>query len=43
MPHVGDVGEGRGENEIKALRKNVGEGGCDGIATYEDNKPCGEA
>lgn len=25
MPHVGDVGEGREENEIKALRKNVGD------------------
>ena len=24
MPHVGDVGEGMGENEIKALRKTVG-------------------
>ena len=27
MPHVGDVGEGKGENEIKALRKAVGSGG----------------
>ena len=24
MPHVGDVGGRKGENEIKALRKSVG-------------------
>lgn len=27
MPHVGDVGEGRGSGEIKALRGNVGSEG----------------
>lgn len=37
MPHVGDVGEGRGRM-IKALRKTVGSGakGRDNVATYED-------
>ena len=31
MPHVGDVEEGRGEKEIKALRKAVGDGGKENI------------
>ena len=31
------------EGLMPQLMKMVGGDGCDGIATYEDNKPCGEA
>jgi len=31
------------EGMLPKLIKMVGGDGCDGIATYEDNKPCGEA
>ena len=39
MPHVGDVGEGRGR-EIKILLKTVGSGGKgrDNVATYENKE-----